>query len=138
MDYAFDYLVANSFCQGSQYPYTARDGSCQVSKCAGGPKDKGHTDIPAKNENALLAELVRGPVSVAVDASTWSSYRGGVMTSCGKGLNHGVTLVASNNKEGWVKIRNSWGGSWGESGYIRLKVGQDTCGYADASSVPKF
>lgn len=138
MDYAFEYLQSHAFCTGSQYPYTARDGSCQIAKCAGGPSDRAFTDIPARNEDALLTELANGPISVAVDASTWSFYSGGVLSSCGKGLNHGVTLVQSNIEEGWVKIRNSWGAGWGEAGHIRLKTGADTCGYADVASYPTF
>ena len=82
MDYAFEYLESQGFCTEDQYPYTARDGTCQASKCSSGPTDKAYTDIPAKNEDALLTQLEDGPVSVAVDASTWSFYSGGVMSSC--------------------------------------------------------
>jgi C1A family cysteine protease len=138
MDYAFEYLQKQAFCHEDQYTYTARDGTCQVSKCAGGPSDKAYTDLPAKNEDAVLAELANGPISVAVDASTWSFYSGGVMKSCGTGLNHGVTLVAANYDEQSVTIRNSWGGSWGEKGHIRLAMGQDTCGYTQVASYPTF
>lgn len=138
MDYAFEYLKTHGFCTESQYPYTALDGTCKDSKCSDGPKDKGHRDIPARNERALLMELVNGPVSVAVDASDWSFYSEGIITSCETSLNHGVTLVASNFIGKWVKIRNSWGPNWGEQGYIRLAINQDTCGYADAASIPIF
>jgi hypothetical protein len=139
MDYAFEYLEANGFCTGAQYPYTARDGKCQAAaKCGSGPKDKAYTDIAAKNENALLNELSNGPISVAVDASTWSFYNSGVMSSCGSGLNHGVTLVAYNSGANWARIRNSWGSSWGEKGHIRIATGKDTCGYADVASFPTF
>jgi C1A family cysteine protease len=138
MDYAFEYLQKQAFCHEDQYAYTARDGTCQVSKCAGGPSDRAYTDLPAKNEDAVLAELANGPISVAVDASTWSFYSGGVMKSCGTGLNHGVTLVAANYDEQSVTIRNSWGGSWGEKGHIRLAMGQDTCGYTQVASYPTF
>lgn len=140
MDYAFEYLQSHGFCTESKYPYTARDGTCGFAKngCSAGPEDKSIVDIPAGDEEALLAELMNGPVAVAVDANTWSFYSGGVLSSCGKDLDHGVTLVASNFEEGWVKIRNSWGNSWGESGYIRLKINEDMCGYADVASVPSF
>lgn len=137
MDYAFEYLESHGFCTEDQYPYTARDGTCKESQCSSGPSDKAYTDLPAKNEDSVLAELANGPVSVAVDASTWSFYSGGVMSSCGTGLNHGVTLVASSS-DGWVRIRNSWGGRWGESGHIRLATGKDMCGYADVASFPTF
>ena len=127
------------FCTEDQYPYKAKDQTCQASsKCSSGPTDKAYTDIPAGNEDALVAELVNGPVAVAVDASTWSWYSGGIMSSCGKSLNHGVTLIQSNHAEGWLKIRNSWGSSWGEKGHIRLKLGADTCGVADVASYPTF
>jgi hypothetical protein len=138
MDYAFEYLETHWFCTESQYPYTAIDGTWKDSKCSDGPKDKGHQDIRAKNEAALLKELVNGPVSVAVDASSWSFYTKGILTSCTKSLNHGVTLVASDFNEKWVRIRNSWGPDWGEEGYIRLAINKDTCGYADAASYPIF
>jgi len=139
MDYAYEYLQSNGFCTEDQYPYTARDGTCKAaSLCTSGPNDKAFTDIPARNEDALLTDLATGPISVAVDASSWSFYSGGVMSSCGKGLNHGVTLVAYKSADSSVTIRNSWGSSWGEKGLIRLKAGQDTCGYADVASYPTF
>jgi C1A family cysteine protease len=138
MDYAFEYLESNGFCTEEQYPYTARDGTCSDSKCSSGPTEKAFIDIPAKNEDSLLKELSNGPVSVAVDASTWSFYAGGIMSSCGSGLNHGVTLVGHSSTDGSATIRNSWGSSWGESGHIRIKTGADTCGYADVASYPTF
>lgn len=140
MDNAFEYLETHGFCTEDQYPYTARDGTCKASSlCGSGPLDKAFVDIPAGNEDKLTTEMVAtGPISVAVDASTWSFYSGGIMSSCGTGLNHGVTLVAITPSESSVTIRNSWGSSWGEKGLIRLKLGQDTCGYADAASYPTF
>jgi len=136
MDNAFTYLQSHGFCTEEQYPYHARDETCQESLCTGQPGDKSFTDIPAGDEDALLTELNNGPVAVAVDASTWSFYSGGIMDSCGTGLNHGVTLVAEADDS--VKIRNSWGGSWGEKGYIRLAKGKNICGYANVASVPTF
>lgn len=139
MDNAFEYLETHGFCTEAQYPYTARDGTCKATSCTSGPSDKAYVDIPSKNEDSLISQLANGPVSVAVDASTWSFYKSGVMTSCGTGLNHGVTLVAYNpNGTAYSKIRNSWGRSWGEAGYIRIAAGKDTCGYADVASYPTF
>jgi len=52
------------------------------------------------------------------------------MTQCSsRTINHWVQAVGvdiSNN--GYWKVRNSWGLAWGESGYIRLAYGKDTCG----------
>ena len=139
MDYAFTYLKTNSFCTEDQYPYIASEGTCKADTlCTGGPVDKSFTDFTAADEDAVLNALADGPVSVAVDATVWSFYKHGIVTSCYKDLNHGVTLVGYNSEEGSVTIRNSWGSSWGESGLIRLKSGQDTCGYADKASVPTF
>lgn len=39
-----------------------------------------------------------------------------------------VQVVGVDKADGYYVVRNSWGTSWGEAGYIRLKTGQDTCG----------
>ena len=68
-------------------------------------------------------------------ASRWSSYKSGVFSNCGTSLNHGVTAVGFND-EYWI-IKNSWGPSWGEKGYMKLKMG-NTCGVCDMSSTSVF
>ena len=138
MDYAFTYLSSNAFCTEDQYPYKALYGTCTVSNCTGGPNDKAYTDIPEGDEDALVAELLNGPISVAVDADPWTFYKHGILKHCEANVNHGVTLVAVNSEEGYLKIRNSWGSSWGENGYIRVILGKNACGIANIASVPTF
>ena len=74
---------------------------------------------------ALAQQLRKQPVSVAVDATNWSLYTGGIFANCRSSLNHMCLLVGMNDNM-W-RCQNSWGTSWGEKGYIRLKIG-NTCG----------
>jgi hypothetical protein len=73
-----------------------------------------------------------GPVSVGVAVdSNFQNYSGGVFTNCtGKQLNHAVQLVGWSDSGGYWIMRNSWGTSWGEQGYMRLKYGCDGIGEA--------
>jgi len=52
------------------------------------------------------------------------------MTRCGTSVDHCVQAVGIDTANGYWKVRNSWGTSWGESGYIRLAYGADTCAIA--------
>merc|ERR1712226_430775 len=70
-----------------------------------------------------------GPISIAANASPWTSHGGGIFdsSSCDpNGLNHGIAMVGYDTAENYWIIRNSWGGSWGESGYMRM-VMERTC-----------
>lgn len=71
-----------------------------------------------------------GPIAVSVDASSWFSYESGIFDGCDKenvDLDHAVQLVGMTDNY-WL-VRNSWGTSWGENGYIRLaKSSVVTCG----------
>jgi len=63
-------------------------------------------------------------VSVRVDATNWKLYKSGIFSNCDKRINHAVLAVGYSDFF-WV-VKNSWGPTWGEVGYIRLAAG-DSC-----------
>jgi len=79
-----------------------------------------------------------GPVSVCVAASTWQTYTGGVISSCSTTVDHCVQAVgyANYGETGayWI-VRNSWGTSWGENGFIWVEIGSDLCSIGDYATV---
>jgi len=82
-----------------------------------------------------------GPVSVAVQANqfVWQFYRGGVIKRfCGTELDHGVLVVGYDIQGGYWIVKNSWGSSWGENGYLRIAktTGKGVCGINMAPSYP--
>jgi C1A family cysteine protease len=113
------------------YPYSSYQGTtgrCTASSSNFVASVSGYTTLRSESAMATYVQGT-GPLSVCVDASTWSSYKGGIMSVCGKSVNHCVQAVGVDSSSYW-KVRNSWGTSWGESGHIRLAYGQNTCAVA--------
>jgi cathepsin F len=146
MDNAFQYLVeAGGIESDKDYKYTARDGNCKFNKSKVAVKLAGFEDI-SQNEDQIAAALVaNGPLSIAVNANPFQMYTSGILRptkrSCNPAeLDHGVTLVGFGVEKGvkyWI-IRNSWGSSWGEDGYIRLERGTGACGMNTNVSTAKL
>ena len=140
MDKAFQYVIKNGgICGESGYPYTARGGSCKATTCTKVAKFASQANVQQGSESALMNALKVTAVSVAVEAdrSAWQFYSSGVLddASCGTSLDHGVLLVGygTQGKQYW-RVKNSWGTSWGESGYIRLVRNKNQCGVASMAS----
>ena len=129
MESAFSYVRAHGITTESAYPYKAVKGTCQTS--LGSFKISTYTTTPGCT--ALTNALLHGPVSVAVDSSNWSPYQSGVLSNCSGNLNHGVLLTGISND--YWRIKNSWGSSWGEKGFIRISRG-NTCGVCAQPSIP--
>jgi C1A family cysteine protease len=123
----------------SDYPYTS--GSRGVTgSCESNSKDfvvdiSGYQTVSSSSRGESdMASYVgaTGPLSVCVDAESWSSYTSGVMKICGSSVDHCVQAVGLDTKAStpyWI-VRNSWGVTWGEQGYIYLEYGQNTCAVA--------
>jgi len=133
MDSAFSWIKANGgLCTESGYPYTAKDGTCQKT-CSKDTKAtpsgaKGYVDVKTNDDNAMMSALAIGPVSIAIqaDQSAFQLYKSGVFTgTCGASLDHGVlaTGYGVDGANQYYNVKNSWGASWGEKGYIRLVKG---------------
>jgi C1A family cysteine protease len=141
---SFEYIHQNGICKESDYKYTARDGKCK--KCSTVTKVDSFVDVTPNSEEDLLKAVSQQPVSVAIEAdqSVFQFYSSGVMdsTSCGTNLDHGVLLVGWGESDGkpYWKVKNSWGSSWGDDGYILLarnvEKTEGQCGIAMMASYP--
>ncbi|KAM4699519.1 dipeptidyl peptidase 1-like isoform 2-T2 [Discoglossus pictus] len=150
-DGGFPYLIAGKYGQDfgivaeSDFPYTGRDSPCTL-------KDDYYRYFTAEyhyvggfyggcNEAYMKYELVLGgPIAVAFEVyGDFMHYRGGIYHHTGlqdrfnpfELTNHAVLLVGygTDSKTGekyWI-IKNSWGESWGEKGYFRIRRGTDEC-----------
>ncbi|KAJ4702622.1 Cysteine Protease [Melia azedarach] len=86
------------------------------------------------------------PVSVCIEGGgqDFQNYRSGVFNGqCGTQCDHAVTLIGYGTSEDGMKywlIKNSWGETWGENGYMRIQrdagVSGGLCGIATRSSYP--
>ena len=136
MDHAFAFHEGTSVATESSYPYKGADGSCKSSYTIAVPKGgvAGCKDI--SSESALLsAASTVGPISVAIkaDQSSFKYYSSGVLTgTCGTSLDHGVLAVGFGTSGGtdYWKVKNSWGSSWGDAGYVLIQRGVNKCGMA--------
>jgi len=146
MDNAFTYGEDYQLELESEYPYNAVGGTCSVSA----KKGDGHSvisfvDVTPNSEASLLTAVAQQPVSIAIQANqlAFQLYSSGILTgNCGTSLDHGVLLVGygSENGQNYWKVKNSWGPTWGEAGYIRIlradPTGPGLCGVQMEPSYP--
>jgi KDEL-tailed cysteine endopeptidase len=81
---------------------------------------------------AALATQVLS-VSIEADRAVFQQYSTGIFdsTKCGTNLDHAVALVGyGTSPQPYYILRNSWGTSWGEQGYMKIAMvdGAGICG----------
>jgi C1A family cysteine protease len=150
MDSAFSWIGANGgLCSEESYPYVSGNGekeSCQTT-CDVFPRSqiREWVDVQSSDE-ALMSAIAQQPVSIAIEADQkdFQLYESGVFTApCGTTLDHGVLVVGyGTEEEDYYLVKNSWGTSWGDQGYIKLgrgaqyNNGQGQCGILLEASYP--
>jgi len=144
---AYEYVIAaGGLDTEKSYPYAGTDQDCKVNNNTRVAKISNWGYITQnQNETEMQAALVlRGPLSICVDATTWQFYFGGVVSwYCARDLDHCVVITGFQDYTTWDDvvmpiwmIRNSWGSDWGEEGYIYVERGYDLCGVADEVTLP--
>jgi len=147
-DLCYEYIKdngANGIDTTASYPYTASDSPCDTQKTSDGQNvaatDSGPIRV-AESDSALIDAVGNhGPVSICVQVnSKFSSYRSGIFDdpTCGHQINHAVAIVGYDKGQNLYHLRNSWGTSWGESGYMRIVMGKNTCGMLTRSVYPQI
>jgi len=146
MDNAFKYEEQAGVCTEKSYPYKAKNGICKATKCTVGiPKGDvtGYKDVATDDTESLMEAVAKGPVSVAIEADkmVFQNYKKGVLSSnCGDQLDHGVLAVGYGTESGkdyWL-VKNSWGPTWGDKGYVKLLRGKKQAGECGIKSDPSY
>lgn len=144
MSQAFSYIKDHQIGLGADYPYTAKDGACKRDETKTRYSVVESRVIDPICVDGLMTAIQSHAVSVAIEVQRdFQLYKGGIYKNdnCGAALNHGVAAVGFVNEDGedqqYFIVRNSWGESWGENGYVRMFIGtgSGTCGIANDTDV---
>jgi len=147
-DNGYKYVIANKGIDTEKsYPYAGWPGFiCSYDAKNIGATLTKYVDLPTQDEGSLQKAVATvGPISIGMDASqaSFQSYKSGIYNdpACNAtNLDHGVTVVGyGTDTDGgdywWVK--NSWGTTWGLSGYFKLaRNAKNACGVATMASYP--
>ncbi|VDK84305.1 unnamed protein product [Litomosoides sigmodontis] len=147
----FDWVAENGVATDKHYPYKESDSvSCPIRKSerAKGAL-AGSAFLPHGDEDVIRRVLaLYGPVCLSLHASLadFQFYSGNDIyynPSCPKDndhVNHAVLAVGYGVENGvkYFIIRNSWGPSWGDKGYGRIRAGVKACGIGLDSAIPIF
>ena len=143
--YAFQYLEKNAQELESDYPYTGKDGKCSTVATKEMIAVSSYDTVTPKSVAQLQAAIAIQPTCVSVHVgAAFQQYSSGIFDAklCPSfPLNHAITAVGygSENGKNYLIVRNSWGASWGENGYIRVAADSDgagVCGILKDSSRP--
>lgn len=135
---AYEYIINNGgLCTSEEYPYVdAKPESCYKSKCEKKHEIKTFVSVPENNLKEAITFL--GPISVSIAvADDFSFYGSGIYNGeCAYDVNHAVILVGFGMEETYNSslnknenvyyyiIKNSWGESWGEKGFMRIETNE--------------
>ena len=144
-----EYVQQHGQTTEAEYPYTSGSGNTGSCLQKGSPKVfvSAYHNVQQYSAAQLMAAISQGPVSVTVEADkmAFQGYTGGILNSaaCGTNLDHAITAVGYGNKDGqnYYIVRNSWGPTWGDQGYIMIAAVEGTagiCGIQQSSVWPSM
>ncbi|XP_075091946.1 zingipain-2-like [Nicotiana tabacum] len=154
MTRAYDFLLQNGggITTETNYPYQQIQSVCSTEQLSSPAVKISGYKVVEPSESALLQAVANQPISVGIAANReFHLYGSGVYVyksgiydgSCYPQLNHAVTVIGYGTSEDgtnyWL-IKNSWGTTWGEEGYMKIvrDVGVEDghCGIAQIASFP--
>jgi len=146
VDRAYRYVKRFGLSSEESYPYTAEDNLCKFKSAMKSDNKTfitGWKNVQPFNETRLTETLYNiGPIAIAIDASgdAFRFYKSGIYDNCGYNLNHAVLLVGYGieDEQEYYTIKNSWGETYGDKGYIKVARGKHLWGTCGLAMMPNY
>uniref|UniRef100_A0AC34Q3U1 Peptidase C1A papain C-terminal domain-containing protein n=1 Tax=Panagrolaimus sp. JU765 TaxID=591449 RepID=A0AC34Q3U1_9BILA len=132
---AYTYAKTKGLSSETTNPYKAAVGTCTTTSGTV-VKVANYTQIKPRDTTSIKNALSQGySVAAALEAGTYSFmyYTGGILSDAfdcsGDSIDHAIVIIGYGTANGidyWI-VRNTWGTSWGESGYVRIKRNINYC-----------
>lgn len=140
---AWAWVKGNGIPTEESYPYAGKLGICESDYSPAIRPGQFASFVTVQDESKMLLSLNSCPVAAGIDAAddAFPVYVDGVFDGdCGTAWNHDLLIVGYGTDNGlpYWKLKNSWGNSWGEGGYMRLRRGTNKCGIAQSVTYPVF
>lgn len=149
---ALDYVKTNGIDSYANDPYGDQVNDKQTESCRWdghvAASISGYYQVPNDLDSLAAALAQYGPLSICINANPWPNQEGGPGWSwtgiapwaaqCGAdAADHCVQLVGYDKTAStpYWKLRNQWGDTWGEDGYVRLPYSDNNCGISQQAFV---
>jgi C1A family cysteine protease len=117
--------------------YKSEGGRCNNGSCTPVGKVTRTGYVPTNQETVMATTIHQTPLIAYMDSSkaSFQEYISGIYSdpTCSQTeLDHAVQIVGYGTEAGqdyWI-LKNSWGPTWGEKGYMRIVRGKNMCGIA--------
>lgn len=124
----------------SAYQLTLQDQACRLPHASHGAVVRDYACYNLVNYEIYIKYLLatHGPLTVAIDATTWQHYLGGIIRyHCRDNANHAVNIVGydTTGRTPYYIVRNTWNTDFGLQGYLYIAMGHNVCGLAEEVSM---
>jgi len=133
---AYKYAMKNGLCQSEALHYTLETHKLPPAtdiQCKDGIRISGYSVVPENDELQLMAAVAKQPVAAQValkHVTSWMFLKKGILRyercgdTRGHAPDHAILIVGygthSDGTPYW-KVKNSWGTTWGESGFFMME-----------------
>ncbi|KAL7290085.1 hypothetical protein TKK_0015812 [Trichogramma kaykai] len=126
----------------ASYPYTGEQGACKYQRSMSIVNITSWAVLPARDELSLEAAVATiGPIAASINAGlqSFQLYHSGVYDdpACTSNVVNHAMLIVGYTPDEWI-LKNWWGDTWGENGYMRLRKGVNRCGIANYAAYAKI